>query len=522
MIDLSSKQMRMVSDAPMGTGGSLASALVFGVSILISCPVQAQVVAPDTSNPANPSTSVAAETSPPSGSLAPTAVVLQPEAAASPDPQRGLVDAKKIEDLQLKVLNLSDEVESLREDMEFQDDRLQQTMPKANLISGYVDFGFFMVQGDGAGSRPDTGYRAYPRYENSGVPDTWVFIGDPLSAAVNSRGEPADTGESRAVVFDSLNSGGGPSFAVNALGINVFGALSDEASVTAMVDITPRSRKSSDTGGIGLGDFIDVKLAYGEYAIVDDVYALTLYAGKFDSVLGVEYRSQDAPNRLGITPSLICRYTCGRPLGIKGRLALFDDLILNVSVTNGSHMMENFPLYNEIDINGMPSVAGRVSLWVVRGAGLDIGVSGSIGPQDFQDDSSVIHRHIGADLRLDWNDLIVAVEFVLGEAEGATDRGSTVACDVADCLRYQGGYAKIAYRMANWFTPYVRGDFRDALHKSGASFIYVSKVWRATGGAQFDLGQHASFKAEYTLNREYSEGPQIENDVFTSSLVLKY
>ena len=432
------------------------------------------------------------------------------------------IDPRAFEALQLQVLELSDEIEMLREDAEFQEDRLKQTLPKANLLSGYVDLGFFWVQGDGSGIRNDQGYRHYPEYADSGIPDTWVFRGDPLSTAVNSRGEPADTGESRALVFDSLDSGGGPSFAINAVGVNVFAALSEDATVTAMVDLLPRLRNVSDPEGVGLGDMLDVKLAYAEYIVPTDAVKLSLFAGKFDSVLGVEYRSQDAPDRLGVTPSLICRYTCGRPIGVKARLTLFDALVANVSLSNGSHMMEMFPFYNEIDLNGMPTAAGRLSLWVSRSAGLDVGVSGSIGPQDFQTETDVMHMHGGFDLRLDWNDLIVVAEFVIGEAKGATESGSDVRCDGAACLEYLGAYGKIGYRVSTWLTPYVRGDFRDALHQSGGSFVYLSELWRATVGAQVELGERAALKAEYILNKELTEGPEFPNDVFTSSLVLKY
>ena len=60
------------------------------------------------------------------------------------------------------------------------------------------------------------------------------------------------------------------------------------------------------------------------------------------------------------------------------------------------------------------------------------------------------------------------------------------------------------------------------LHQSGASFIYVSELLRATAGVRLELGTAVIVKAEYTLNRELGEIPQFDNDVFTSSLVVKY
>src|SRR5689334_3208010 len=76
-------------------------------------------------------------------------------------------------------------------------------------VGGYLDVGFFSVQGDGSGLRTDVGNVVFPQYAGV-VPGSWVFLGDPLATAINSRGEPADTGESRAVVFDAINAGSHP------------------------------------------------------------------------------------------------------------------------------------------------------------------------------------------------------------------------------------------------------------------------------------------------------------------------
>ena len=101
------------------------------------------------------------------------------------------------------------------------------------------------------------------------------------------------------------------------------------------------------------------------------------------------------------------------------------------------------------------------------------------------------------------------------------------ACDLAPCLRYWGGYVLAAYRLTNTFVPYLRLDNRDALHSSGASFVYVSTVARATLGLRAEIGTHVVFKAEGTLNREVdlddpTRIPTIPDDVVTTSLVIKY
>jgi hypothetical protein len=87
-----------------------------------------------------------------------------------------------------------------------------------------------------------------------------------------------------------------------------------------------------------------------------------------------------------------------------------------------------------------------------------------------------------------------------------------------------------AYRVNNTFIPYFRVDNRDALHWSGASFVYISTATRFTLGVRAEIGTHVIVKAEGTLNREmdydftdaYPMGVTIPNDVVTTSLVIKY
>jgi hypothetical protein len=320
---------------------------------------------------------------------------------------------------------------------------------------------------------------------------------------------------------------------VNALNLSLFAGIGEDLTLEGSVDLVPRGRDVSNPEGLFLGDYLDLKLAYAQYVVPIDALRLTLSAGKFDSVLGYEYRSQDAPDRLGIIPSLICRYTCGRPLGLKVRGSFLDETItLNVSATNGSHFVEGFPLSDETDRNQWKTLAGRLSARAPLGAGLEVGVSGAFGAQDGQADDAVHQWHYGLDLHLDWHDVLVTVEVVAGQAEGSTEGEAAAGggggspavppCGGAPCLDYKGAYGQIGYRLLNWLTPYARIDWRDALHQSGASFVYVSNLVRATGGIRLELGTSVIIKAEYTVNRELGRIPEFPNDVMTSSLVVKY
>jgi hypothetical protein len=417
---------------------------------------------------------------------------------------------------------LRDELRYLEEDFEQLHAQVDGLMRIRGRLSGYVDFGFFAVGGDGTGFRPDYGNVHFPEYADRFPGGAWVFMGDPLSTAINARGEPAATGDSRAVTFDPIGNRGKPSFILNAINVSLFAALTDRATMNAMIDVVPRNRDVSDAGGVFLGDFVDAKLGYLEYLAASRAVELSIFAGKFDSVLGVEYRSQESVDRMGVTPSLICRYTCGRPLGLKARAGFWQQaFIVNAAVTNGSHFQEMFPFVDEIDRNSGKTLSGRVSYRFPVGTGIEVGASGAIGPQDGQPRNSVMQWHYGFDLHGTWNDVRLAAEFVQGRAPGESVAGRP-PCEEAACIEYKGAYGLLAYRATNWLAPYVRVDWRDALHEHGGSFVYISELVRFTGGARFDLGRNVIIKAEYVVNRELGRAPQFPNDVFTSSLVMRY
>jgi hypothetical protein len=138
---------------------------------------------------------------------------------------------------------------------------------------------------------------------------------------------------------------------------------------------------------------------------------------------------------------------------------------------------------------------------------------------------------VGVDVHAEIKDLELTAEFVRGRAKGETSMVGP-RCDLAPCLKYYGGYLLAAYRATNVFIPYVRMDFRDATHWSGASFVYISQVVRFTAGLRAEIGTRAIVKAEATKNEEMEPEqliggdatriPTIPNDVVTTSLVIKY
>lgn len=385
-------------------------------------------------------------------------------------------------------------------------EKVSTLWPLVHFITVYVDVGAFAVGGDGSGIRSDVGHLYFPQYMGR-IPGQWVFMGDPLSTAINSLGEPSDTSDSREIPSDTINSEGRPSVVVNAVGLSIGKDIGHGFAVASLAQLLPRPE---DT-------MLDIQLAYVSYR-PSETMNLEIDAGKVDSVLGVEYRWQDAFHRLGVTPSLICRYTCGRPLGVRAQLTQ-GRLTTSATLTNGDNFQQLFEPDRELKANSLPTASGHVQWILPVGQGLELGVSGALGPQDGQPDTSVVQWHYGFDLRLkDLRGVDVAAEFVQGKQPGKTEM---LPCDVAPCLTYKGAYVLVDRRVAPWFTPYVRIDWRSAVHTKGAEFVYESHTWRTTIGGQFEVTSRILGKLEYTFNRELGGIPEFPDDVLTSSIVVK-
>lgn len=477
------------------------------------------VAAPEGPEDPAPAADVAADESAGESAAAPAAEGPAPPPAAADDRLRRLearVGAVEAENRALK-----DEVELLREDAEFQAERLKTALPLAGRLGGYIDFGLFWAGGNGSGVRPDIGHKYFPEYAGV-VPDSWTFMGDPLSTTINSRGDVADTGESRAVTFDPVDAQGKTSFIVNAVNLSLFSGLGRYAAVEGLIDFLPRGRDVANPSGLFLGDFVDVKLAYLRVNPPVKRFDLEISAGKIDTVIGYEYRGQEAPDRITITPSLVCRYNCGRPVGLKLRARFLERraLIAALSATNGSSIAEGFGFTSDLDRNNFKTLAARLAYVIPAGSGLEVGASGYFGAQDLQAAEDVYQWQYGFDLHLDVAGVDLSGEFVMGKLQGMTEAGGP-ACGLAPCLDFKAAYGLIGYRALNWLMPYFRSDWRSALHQSGASFVYTSDLIRFTPGVRFEVGTHVIIKVEYTVNRELGRIPSIPNDVFTTSVVAR-
>jgi hypothetical protein len=391
-------------------------------------------------------------------------------------------------------------------------------------VGGYIDFGFFAAQGDGTGivQDPNSATSAYAAYHKQ---YGWVFLGDLLAPAVNSRGEPASLGNLPGVDrFDSINSGGAPGFIVNEVNMTLTAAIAESALATASVDFIPRSGFD-----FRLGDVFEVDLAQVEW-MPGATRRTSIFAGKMESVLGIEYRERKAAQRFGITPSLIARYTTGTPLGVKVRSKLGTDdwFTFAAAVTNGSSTTEMFHFYDEVDSNAGKTGSARLAVAPVRA--LELGVSGEYGPQDHDPYGAGALWFWGVDLQAHLGRLEVKGQFLQGRGAGENGGRVYAAPQEPYGLRLnKGGYLEGDLMITSRLGLLGRGELRDALvwlgdpnALGGADRIYITKVWRATAGLRFAPNEHVVLKLEALHNGEYGGLPQIRDDVVTSSLLLIY
>ena len=73
--------------------------------------------------------------------------------------------------------------------------------------------------------------------------------------------------------------------------------------------------------------------------------------------------------------------------------------------------------------------------------------------------------------------------------------------------------------MNNWLQPYVRLDWRSAVHQQGADFVYESHSIRSTIGVHLELTNRIVGKLEYNWNHELGV-PNFPHDVLTTSIVV--
>jgi hypothetical protein len=406
------------------------------------------------------------------------------------------------------VVELQQKIDDLETRLETSEQSRKTRFPIR--ISGYGDVGAFATQGDGSGFRRDIGHTMFPTHDDIG----WVFYGDLLATQINSRGDVADLGDAPGVDrFDSVNSNGTPTFLVNELNMTVNAGLGERALFTASTNFTPRS--GSD---FALGDSFDVDLVNLEWQPFASGKT-SIWVGKFDSVLGNEYKARKAPDRFGITPTLLARYTTGTAVGVKARTLLANDfIVLAAAVTNGSFGTEQFHFFKEIDTNAFKTLSGRAAFRIPLGGGgtFEAGPSGSWGTEDGAPTGGGNMWFVGIDAELSLMRVDIKAQWLRGKAPG-DEVNMVYSLDLK-----QGGYLETDVLITPVLGVLARAEFRDAEVQQGMDRLYITKNWRGTAGMRLTLNPKAVIKAEYSHNGEYGNTPSIPDDVVTSSVVMAF
>lgn len=384
-------------------------------------------------------------------------------------------------------------------------------------FSGYIDFGFFVPNGNnGVGVVRDFGNLQFPQYAGY----SWVFLGDPLATAVNTRGEAASLGDLPGVQrFDSVNSKGAPGFIANEINLRLGYEVAENAIARASVNFVPRSGTN-----FALGDFVDIDIAELEYMLTRDGKT-SLFVGKTLPVFGIEYKERKSDQRFGITPSLVQRYTSGSQLGLKFRSKLLDDwVILAGSASNSSSVTEQFHFYREIDANSGKTLSGRAAVSaplgrvarLLEGDRFEVGLSGEWGSQDIATDNSGKISFAGVDVQYLGSSFWLKAQGMRGKAPGRPIDGAY------HLHLHNSGYVELNWQPFARFGLLGRAEFRRAFVSLGTERAYITKEIRYTGGVRIVFTPHTILKLEYLNNREYGGIAEFKNDVFTSSLVLGF
>jgi hypothetical protein len=388
------------------------------------------------------------------------------------------------------------------------------------VITGYVDIGFADAQGNGTSFHAD---------DNRAPVDYGV---DTFAPAVNARGEAASTnpgvdplGNPRFVngfLPRSAGIGGTPSFLINTASADFRYTAPDlPVMVFTRVQVLPRF--------LGDGDATRVVLdqAFGRITPIRSA-ELALSVGKFDPVFGIEYLENQANFRIGVTPSLLARYTTGTSIGAKlfyrvQLVPIASAISVNVSATNGGTLVESLQTADR-SLTGVPVGSGRFGYELnLARTSLKLGASLSYGPRNDQRDRAAMQRVYGVDVRLYVRSLTVSGEYVrIDQDEGSAD-GKLTGLGMfpfASAFYAQGFWVQASYEfplpIATFrATPYARYEQRHGEFEDFAAIV----VDRITGGVNVGVGENLQVKAEYLANRELSGAPKVANNVFASSLV---
>ena len=413
------------------------------------------------------------------------------------------------------------------------------------VITGYIDVGFAKAQGNGT-SFPSN--FALPAGAPANAP--YDYYVDMFAPAVNSRGEAASTnippppapglpGSNVGGFFPrSAGIGGKASFLLNTADVDIrYTAPEIPVLIFTRLQVIPRLYDADPTENRVGGESTRLLLeqAFGKIAPIRSA-ELSISLGKFDSVFGIEYLDNEANFRVGITPSLVARYTTGQSLGAKvfyryQLIPIFSAISVNAAITNSGTFVEALQGPSR-SLTGVPMLSVRVGYELnLTRVSFKFGGSAEHGPRNDQSfTSDAPQTLLGADARLILPTLTLSGEYVHVAEEDAGDVTTMAVAKLAG----MGPYPEINefYAHGFWlqaaeelplsldlfrFTIYARYEQRHAEFPDFTGSKLT--VDRTTFGVNVGIGESLQVKAEYLVNRELEGAPSVANNVFTSSAV---
>jgi hypothetical protein len=367
---------------------------------------------------------------------------------------------------------------------------------------------------------------------------------------VNSRGEAASIAAPPGTTIGGFlprtaGIGGKPSFLINTadvdlrytspeLPIMIFTRLQV---LPRLYDAAPTPPTPNTSEGFPAGEYTRLFLeqAFGRITPLKSA-ELAISLGKFDSVFGIEYLDNEANFRVGVTPSLVARYTTGQSTGIKvfyryQIIPASSAVSLNVAATNSGTFVEALQGPSR-SLTGQPIVSGRLGYELnLARMSIKVGASFENGPRNDQELSPDIPETLyGFDLRIILPTFVLSGEYVHIEEEDAGEimqanppklAGSGAYPDITEFYAH-GFWIQAAEELPLSIDPFritLYGRYEQRHAQFPDAMGSTLTVDRITGGVNVGLGESLQLKAEYLVNRELSGAPQVANNVFTSSAV---
>jgi hypothetical protein len=389
--------------------------------------------------------------------------------------------------------------------------------PPAFHVNGYVDLGFAHAGGDGT---------SFPAGDTRLPADYGV---DTFATAVNSRGDVASTDAGGRFVNGflprSVGIGGRASPLVNVVDFDLrYNVRSAPLMFFSRLQLLPRFT--------GTGDETRPLLQQAFARLVPfDSQELALSVGKFDSVVGIEYLDNESNIRIGVTPSLLARYTTGQSLGAKlfYRVqipVIWSAISINVAATTSGSFVESLQM-PDVSLTGVPVGSGRLGYELnLPRFQMKLGGSALYGPRNDQRDRHALQQILDGDLRIAIAGFYLNAEYVRVDEDDGHDQKITGlgVYPLVSAFHERGYYGQLAYGVTidagplHKVTLYGRYDRRHAWFQGFTPLL----VDRITGGLRVDLWESVIVKGEVLINRELSGSPNVPNNVQTLSVVYSF